>query len=166
MELTAEPKVSQNWGLDNSGTPKVFHINSVPVLSVQSNLPEDVFKEDADLAIEVKSGSKTEHSKATVEGVNFPVSIKDFPSDQVITLPANASNIEIPLEVGTFFTGNIAEYSISCPFCSDPKIELETAFELNKNISNLTAAVDYAEVAGFGLVVLTNNRLVLLDADY
>lgn len=52
-------KVSQNWFLTASATPQISYINSDPVLSVYSNLPDDVFKQDASLTIEIKSGTKS-----------------------------------------------------------------------------------------------------------
>lgn len=58
--------MSQNWFLTASSTPQISFINSDPILSVYSNLPDDVFKEDVSLTIEIKSGSKSETTKAMV----------------------------------------------------------------------------------------------------
>lgn len=50
--LSATPvKISQNWFLTTSSTPLVSFVSSAPVLTVYSNLPDDVYKEDASLTI-------------------------------------------------------------------------------------------------------------------
>ena len=143
-------KVSQNWFLTGSSTPQISFINSDPILSVYSNLPDDVFKEDLSLTIEIKSGAKSETSKATVEGFNFPVAIKDIPSASTIN-------------VSSFFNGSIIDYSINCPYCND-NITLTPAISLRKKMNELTGVVDYATIKD-NIVALSNNVLFLLNQE-
>jgi hypothetical protein len=81
----------------------------------------------------------------------------------VIKLPSEATGVEMQLNVQNFFTGPIADYTISCPFCTDARIELETSLDYEKSIDNVTAAVDY-ETVGDYIVALTNNQLAMLNA--
>jgi len=90
--------------------------------------------------------------------------IKDKPNTKVITLPSNASCLEMKLDVQDFFSGPIADYSISCPFCTDARISLETSFDFEKNIEQVTAAIDY-ETVGDYIVALTNNQLAMLNSN-
>lgn len=163
MKLTGQAKVSQNWVLVSSNPLKVHHLNSFPELSIQSNLPDDEYKEDISISIEIKSGSKNETSKAFIEGVNFPVAIKDRPNEKVINLPANASNLEVQLDIDSFFSGPVTDYSIQCPFCSSSQIQLETSITLGKEIKNMTEVVDYATVENY-ILALSNSMLFLLDS--
>ena len=82
-----------------SNPPQINYINSAPVLEVFSHLPEDAFKEDVEIKLDVQNDVKSESSKATVEGVNFPVVIKDIPNTDVIQLPAHAAGIEMKVPV-------------------------------------------------------------------
>jgi hypothetical protein len=79
MKLASGFKVSANWLLDETGSV-VHYVHSYPTLSVYSNLPDDMFKEDIQLFIDINTATKSETTKTTVEGVNFPVVIKDKPS--------------------------------------------------------------------------------------
>jgi hypothetical protein len=58
MKLTGQAKVSNNWFLATSSPLKVHYLNSYPELSVQSNLPDDIYKEDISVSISIKSSSK------------------------------------------------------------------------------------------------------------
>jgi hypothetical protein len=51
--------VSGNWLLANSDQPSVIFVDKHPILTVQTNLPEDAIKEDVQLTIEVKSKTQT-----------------------------------------------------------------------------------------------------------
>lgn len=81
----------------------------------------------------------------------------------MIKLPANASNLEIQLDVDSFFTGPVADYSIHCPFCSSSKIKLETSIYQQKVFKELTEVVDYATVEN-RILALSNSQLFLLDS--
>jgi len=156
-------KVSQNWFLTGSSTPQISFINSDPILSVYSNLPDDVFKEDLSLTIEIKSGAKSETSKATVEGFNFPVAIKDIPSASTIKMPYNTTRSLLTVDVSSFFNGSIIDYSINCPYCND-NITLTPAISLRKKMNELTGVVDYATIKD-NIVALSNNVLFLLNQE-
>lgn len=56
MTLQEAPKVSRNWFLTNN---KVYYVHYAPLLSVQSHLPDDVFKEDIELDFKIKSKNKS-----------------------------------------------------------------------------------------------------------
>lgn len=100
-----------------------------------------------------------------VEGINFPVAIKDKPSQSIIKLPWKASNLEIDLNVGNFFSGPVADYSIECPFCKDSKIKLSTSLNLDREIKEITSAVDYAWLDPM-VVILSNNMLYIMNETY
>ena len=122
--MSSSTKLSQNWVLIEASSPQVKYVNSAPTLEVNSHLPDDVFKEDVSVNVKVQNKARSESSNATVEGVNFPVVIKDIPNENVIKLPASAAGSEVKLDVGNFFSGPISKYSIDCPFCNNSKIEL------------------------------------------
>lgn len=56
MKMTGQTKVSQNWFMATTNSTKVYYVNSNPELSVSSNLPDDMYKEDISLTLEIKSG--------------------------------------------------------------------------------------------------------------
>lgn len=99
-----------------------------------------------------------------VEGVNFPVAIKDIPSESVMKLPYNASYVEMKLDMESFFKGPVANYSIDCPFCKDFQIRLRTEMAYDQTIDDLTTVVDYAQIDD-QIIVLSDNILFLLEQD-
>ena len=107
MDLTAASTVSSYWVLVDSSSPQVRFVNDAPILSVSSHLPDDTFKEDISLKVKVQNEAKSESSEAIVEGVNFPVVIKDVPNADVLSLPASASGKEMKIDMNKFFTGPI-----------------------------------------------------------
>lgn len=54
--------ISENWLLVESDPPLAYFIDSHPTLTATSHLPEEIFKEDVNLTIEVKSKTQTEKS--------------------------------------------------------------------------------------------------------
>ena len=62
LVVNGDVSVSGNWLLVKSDTPSVYFIDKHPTLTVTSNIPEDTFKEDVNLVIEVNSRTQTEKS--------------------------------------------------------------------------------------------------------
>ena len=63
--VKGDVSISGNWLLADSETSSVYFIDSHPILTATSNIPDDIFKEDISLTIEVKS--KTQTKKAITE---------------------------------------------------------------------------------------------------
>ena len=42
-----------------------------------------------------------------LEGVNYPVYIKDYPNDHILQLPENANELNISLPLETYFNGSV-----------------------------------------------------------
>lgn len=143
-------------------------IDSHPTLSATSNIPEDKFKEDVVLTIEVKSSTQTETATTEVEGVNYPVSIKNFPNSTIITLPYSAVSKEIKLPVDKYFSGPISYYSLSCPLCGGSHIHLYGPLVRNKSIDKIPVMVDFIKyedkVIGlsFNTLNILNSKLEIL----
>jgi hypothetical protein len=141
----------------------VHFIDSHPTLSATSSIPEDVFKEDVTLTIEVKSATQTETSTTEMEGVNYPVGIKNFPNSTIITLPSSAASKEIKLPIDRYFSGPISWYSLSCPFCGGSHIHLYGPIVANKSMDTLPGIVDFIKYDD-KVVALSFNALYLLNS--
>ena len=96
--------------------------------------------------------------------MNFPVSIKDIPSESLIKLPYNAFYVEMKLDIESFFKGPVTNYSIDCPFCKDFQIRLRTEMLYDKTIDDISSVVDYAQIDD-QIIVLSDNVLYLLDQE-
>ena len=59
MKLSNNYKWSSNWVLDDTNTPVVHYVHSYPTLSVMSNLPDDMFKEDIQLFLDINTATKS-----------------------------------------------------------------------------------------------------------
>lgn len=93
------------------------------------------------------------------------MAIKDNPSADVMKLPYNASEVEMKLNVEKFFTGPVSGYGIDCPFCQSSQIKLETEMGFFKNISQVTAAVDFVTV-GTRIITISNNAWWLMNSNF
>jgi hypothetical protein len=164
QQLAGKARVSQHWWIDTTKNSQLWHLHWTPVLTVKSNIPDDMVKEDVTINLEVTTDTGIAVTRATLEGYNFPVAISDVPSSKVVELPVSANGQEIQLPVDSFFKGPITDYKIDCPFCDNAQISLETSIELVKSVTEVTAAVDYASYFD-KTIVLSNNRLVLLNED-
>jgi hypothetical protein len=161
--VKGDVSISGNWLLVDSDTPSVYFIDSHPTLTATSNIPEDVFKEDINLAIEVKSKTQTEKAVTEIQGVNYPVVIKNFPNSTILTLPSSAISVEIKLPVEKYFSGPISYYSLSCPMCGGSRIHLYGPLVANKSIDTLPAIVDFVKYDD-KIIALSFNTLNLLNS--
>jgi hypothetical protein len=59
LVVKGDVSISENWLLADSETPSVYFVDSHPTLTVKSNIPEDTFKEDVNLTLEIKSKTQT-----------------------------------------------------------------------------------------------------------
>ena len=163
--LNGNPVLSGNWLLNdgsNNAHPSVFYVDSSPELFATSHIPEDVFKEDATISLDVDSKTAHETTSTEIEGVNFPVNIKDHPDDHLVQLPENATNHEMPIMVEAFFNGSIEDYELHCPYCYDGRIKLLSPFRHPKTLSSVHNAVDFVETSQ-NIITLSENVLFLMD---
>lgn len=164
LVVKGDVSVSGNWLLVNSDMPSVYFVDTHPTLTVTSNIPEDTFKEDVNLVIEVNSRTQTEKSTTEIEGVNYPITIKNVANNTVINLPATANNIEIKIPIESYFSGPVAYYSLSCPMCGGSHIHLYGPLRSNRTIGDLPAVVDFVQV-GNRVVAISFNMLILMNSD-
>lgn len=160
--VDGDVSLSGNWLVVNSETPLVYFVDSHPTLKVQSNLPEDAFKQDLNVKIEIKSKTQTQVSVTQIEGVNYPVTIKNNDNKTVVHLPSSANSKQIPLPIEKYFSGPVSYYSLSCPMCGGTRIHLNKPMIRNKNINDLPGVYDFVKV-GNRIVAVTYDRLALMN---
>lgn len=102
---------------------------------------------------------------ANVTALDYPIIISaSSASDNGLVLPENGNNQTILFSIDNYFTGSVATYNISCPYCQDGNIELITPINRiseNKELGRFSAIVGLED--NTGALVLVGKKINWVD---
>lgn len=155
--------VSGSWLVSRSG--QVFYQFQEPALIITSNIPDNEYKEDLSLSIMISSGKSNSSVSTKVTSYNYPVKIGvSSVEDNGLLFPESGNNQIISFPVDKYFTGSVANYKITCPYCLDGTVKLVLPIHLlkeNAEFSGFDAVIGLED--NKGAVVLKSNTLKIVD---
>lgn len=147
---------TQNW--------KSYRQSYNTKVSIQLIGDNKSFKEDIAFSIKVKgTGNETIDTTSNVIVVHYPTNItKNKTVNDVLSLPSAANQFKYEINPEKYLLGPKAQYRLVCDYCGN-NITIEGAFKNKSENQEIIGAKSIIEVFNKHVLVLTNNRINLVD---
>lgn len=114
-----------------------------PYLSVSASVKDGSFIKRFTYGITVTSPSTALNFDTNLDVVDYQATIIPNGTAATIKLPAATNSLSVPIEIDSWFTGSIAHYDISCPYCDGKQVRISDHVS-RLSSTNIPKALQYA----------------------